>query len=413
MLDGRVDAFARHSISGWAADTGRPDARVEITVLVNGHDHGGVRADRPRDDLQMLGTLGDGAHGFAYAFDPPLSPLRSYEIVVCHAGTNVPLRLGHFTLAAEVTHAAEGIRPILVYGSGQPDQPGLIELMRSLAGDPAIVAGQSHGHGVRLLAYYAHALEVLVVSSNPTATRGVAADHDEDCVLTPNPFHTPQYEQLFPQPHLLYEFFQNQAGAKISAAFKDVVTEFYETLAMHQGKRMLAYFVEQCGLFDVARNFARLAFHDTREIVLLQDPRDAYCGYRTLWSNSPAKTLETLRLVRDRTIELRRENRLDMMFLRCEDLWLRPESTLLEIAGFLSLDHVITADPATLRAASAAAGDPSIPVVGQWRTELDSDEIAMFEHEFGEYLELFGYEFSPRASVQQTDRQTLHAGSQD
>jgi hypothetical protein len=51
MLDGRVDAFARHSIRGWAADADRPDARVEIVVLVDGHARGRARADRSRDDL--------------------------------------------------------------------------------------------------------------------------------------------------------------------------------------------------------------------------------------------------------------------------------------------------------------------------------------------------------------------------
>jgi hypothetical protein len=80
MLDGRVDAFARHSIRGWAADAARPDVRVEVVVLVDGHPRGRAIADRPREDLQTLGTLGDGAHGFVLALDPPLSPLRSYEI---------------------------------------------------------------------------------------------------------------------------------------------------------------------------------------------------------------------------------------------------------------------------------------------------------------------------------------------
>jgi len=393
MLDGRVDAFARHSIHGWAADADRPDARVEVVVLLDGHTQGRARADHPREDLQMLGTLGDGAHGFVYAFDPPLSPLRSYEITVCHAGTDEPLRVGRFTVAAEIGHAPERMRPIMVTVAART---GGVDLMRSLAGDPGIVAADTRAYGVKLMNYYARALEVLVVpggraSACPGADGGAGA-----YVLTPNPFHAPDYERLMTPPRLLYEFFQNQSSAPICAAFKAVVTQFYETLAMHQGKRLAGYFAEQCDLFDVARNFARLAFREVREIVLLQDPRDAYCSYRALWFGTPTQAMATLRRACHQIVELRRESRDDTLFLRCEDLRLRPETALAEIARFLTLERALATDPQTLR---AAAEDAMLPSVGQWRTELETDEIALLEREFADYLALFGYDMAERASA--------------
>ena len=393
MLDGRVDAFARHSIRGWAADADRPDARVEVVVLVDGHEHGRASADSPRDDLQMLGTLGDGAHGFAYAFDPPLSPLRSYDIAVCHAETNGLLRVGRFAVAAEVSRPPERMRPILVSVAGQS---GGIDLMRGLAGDPGIVAADSHAYGVKLLSYYARALEVLVVpGGSPPDCPGANAS-DSDYVLAPNPFHAPEYEGLLKPPRLLYEFFQSQSAAPISAAFKAVVTQFYETLAMHQGKRLAGYFAEQCDLFSVARSFARLAFREVHEIVLLQDPRDAYCGYRALWFGTPEQAMATLRRACERTVELRREGPHDTLFLRCEDLRLRPEAALVEIARFLSLERALATDPQTLRVATE---DAMLHSVGQWRTELDSNEIALLEREFGDYLTLFGYDTWVHASA--------------
>jgi len=393
MLDGRVDAFARHSIRGWAADADRPDARVEVVALVDGHPRGRTLADRPREDLQTLGTLGDGAHGFVLALDPPLSPLRSYEIAVCHAGTNEPLRVGLFTVAAEVSHAPERMRPIMVTVSART---GGVDLMRGLAGDPGIVAADSHAYGVKLLSYYARAMEVLVVPGGRAPDCPGADGGNGSYVLTPNPFHAPEYEGLLKPPRLLYEFFQSQSAAPISAAFKAVVTQFYETLAMHQGKRLASYFAEQCDLFDVARSFARLAFREVREIVLLQDPRDAYCGYRAQWFGTPEQALATLRRACERIVELRRENRHDTLFVRCEDLRLRPEAALVEIARFLSLERALAIDPQTLR---AAAEDAMLPGVGQWRTELDSNEIAPLEREFGDYLALFGYDASVRASA--------------
>ena len=391
MLNGRVDAFARHSIRGWAADADRPDARVEVVALVDGHPRGRALADRPREDLQMLGTLGDGAHGFVLALDPPLSPLRSYGIAVCHAGTDELLRVGRFTVAAEVSHPPERLRPILVSVAGQT---GGIDLMRGLAGDPGIVAADSHAYGVKLLSYYARALEVLVVPGSRAPDCPGADGSDGNYVLAPNPFHAPEYEGLLKPPRLLYEFFQSQSAAPISTAFKTVLTQFYETLAMHQGKRMAGYFAEQCDLFSVARSFARLAFREVREIVLLQDPRDAYCGYRAQWFGTPAQAMATLRRGCERTVELRRESRHDTLFLRCEDLRLRPEAALVEIARFLSLERTLATDPQTLR---AAAEDAMSPSVGLWRTELDSNEIELLEREFGDYLTLFGYDTSERA----------------
>jgi len=69
---------------------------------------------------------------------------------------------------------------------------------------------------------------------------------------------------------------------------------------------------------------------------------------------------------------------------------------LVEIARFLSLERALVTDPQALR---AEADDAMSPVVGQWRTDLDSDEIALLEREFADYLALFGYEMSVHASA--------------
>ncbi len=412
MLDGRVDAFARHSIAGWAADMDRPELQIDIVVMVDGQAHGHIKADLPRDDLADLGTLGDGAHGFLYTFDPPLSSWRTYEVAVCYAGTEQPLRLGRFTMVSESGVSESGvselpeppplksgsdgpvqrIRPIMVTTSGQP---GFINLMRGLTIDPAIVAASSHAYGIKLVTYYAHALEVLTAPSGPASSSHAVAIDEDGLLLGPNPFHAAAYEGVFPEPYQLYDFFQNQASARIRGAFSALIADYYTALARHQGRENAVWFAEQSDLFDVARIFARAAFTDIREIVLLQDPRDAYCGYRALWSVSPAQAMDTLRKVRDSVVKLRLEERADTCFLRVEDLRLRPDSVMAEISGFLSLDHVITVDAETIEAAVVAASDPASTLgIGRWKTELENDEIVMFDREFGEFLLLFGYELA-------------------
>lgn len=388
MLDGRVDAFARHLISGWAADMDQPDASVGVVVVVDGQPRGTVRANLARPDLAELGTLGDGRHGFELAFDPPLSPLRSYEVEVVHAGTDQPLRLGRFTMAAETSLATERLRPLLVTTSGQP---GFSDLMHGLVANPAVIAADSHNYGVKLMSYYARAAEVLMTPSGRVPSGAVVSTDEGAFILTSNPFQAPEYEAVFPEPRLLYEFFQKQAAAPICAAFETVVSDFYMTLAMHQGRHQPAYFAEQADLFDITRGFARIAFTDLREIVLVQDPRDAYCGYRALWSVSPTQTLETLRRVRDRTLQLHGEDRSDTWFLRTEDLRTRPADTMRAIWEFLGVNPDAVASPDMPQTAER---DPAAQGVGRWKTELDNDEIAFLEREFGTYLHLFGYEMA-------------------
>jgi hypothetical protein len=261
--------------------------------------------------------------------------------------------------------------------------------MHALAANPAIIAADSHDYGVKLLTYYARAAEVLMTPSGRLPSGPMATTDEGAYVLTPNPFQAPDYEGLFPEPGLLYEFFQKQAAMPICAAFKTVVSDFYAALAMHQGRHQAGFFAEQADLFDIARGFTRLAFADMREIVLLQDPRDAYCGYRALWSVSPAQALETLRRVRDRTVQLHDEGRADTWFLRTEDLRLRPAETMVAIWRFLGLDPGTTGDLETTPTA-----DPATLGIGCWMTELSTDEIAFFEREFGAYLSLFGYELT-------------------
>jgi hypothetical protein len=364
------------------------ESRVEVVVFVDGQEHGRVRADRPRRDLRELGTHGDGLHGFRYSFDPPLSELQTHEITVRFGIDGQALANGSFRLEAQRDVAATRLRPLVITTSGQP---GFVELMQNLARDQRVVLAEARSYGVRLLSYYAQALDVLTKPHPPKLVLANLADEYNDHIIGPNPHYAEQYEAIFPRTSQLYDFFAQRPQAVLCTAFSSIVEEFYVTLAGHQAKPAARYFAEQCDLFDIARDFARVAFADMREIVLLQDPRDAYCGYRTLWSVSSGQALETLRRVSDRTVQIRNESRSDIRFLRTEDLRLRPADAMADISRFLGLRRMIAADPASLR---EAAADPAALGIGRWKSELDENEIAFFEREFGTYLRLFGYELT-------------------
>lgn len=388
MLRGHVDANARYAIAGWAADMADLEARVEIIILVDDKEYGRVRADRPRPDLRELGIYGDGQHGFRYSFDPPLSILQSYDISVRFALDGQLLANGGFRLDAQRLAASTRLRPLLITTSGQP---GFTELMQSLTQNQGVVVGEARSYRVRLLSYYAQALDVLTKPYPPDLALANLADECSLQVIGPNPHYSDQYQDLFPRRWHLQEFFARRPQAAFCTAFSSIVDEFYTTLAGHQGKPAASYFAEQCDLFAVTTSFARLAFADTREIILLQDPRDAYCGYRALWSVAPAQALETLCRVRDRTLQLHAEGRRDTWFLRTENLRARPADTMRTLWQFLGLDPSAAGEP---DAVQAAAVDPATLGIGRWKTELDSDEITFFEKEFGPYLRLFDYELA-------------------
>ena len=109
MLLGHIDLVDRHAVRGWAADTDRPYGTLEVAVFVNGQLSGLARADHARDDLKDPTTLGAGAHGLTYRFDPPLSALQDHDVVVRFAeGGRL---LGQWRVAREAVPAPEPAPP--------------------------------------------------------------------------------------------------------------------------------------------------------------------------------------------------------------------------------------------------------------------------------------------------------------
>jgi len=60
---GFVDHVGPSRVAGWAWDAANPDARLSVTIEVDGKEVATVVADRHRPDLAAAGK-GDGAHAF-------------------------------------------------------------------------------------------------------------------------------------------------------------------------------------------------------------------------------------------------------------------------------------------------------------------------------------------------------------
>ena len=90
---GHVDRMENGSIVGWAISTRRPDARIEVRVMVDGALAAAVVADEYRADLKEHG-YGDGRHGFAVSLPPRLVDGREHLIEVLPETDREPLTHG-------------------------------------------------------------------------------------------------------------------------------------------------------------------------------------------------------------------------------------------------------------------------------------------------------------------------------
>lgn len=390
MLTGHVDDACRQYISGWAYDSENPDAKVEVVVLLHGAEQGRVIADRMRPDLQKLGKYGDGCHGFFFRFDQPLSVIGTYDIVVQFAAGGV-LERGRFRIARQPSEPSNELRPIILTATGRS---GTSLLMRRLWRDSSIVVAGDFPYEIKLLSYYTKAFEILTATGNHE--KSVSADliFDDPYRLGLNPFNHHLYAQVFPAPAMIHGFFERQAAPIIAEAFKAVIGTFYQQVNTANSKRGARFFAEKCEVFNPTRDFTRLAFGDVHEIILVRDPRDIFCSYRSFWSVPGQQALQNLGSVRNRVLDFHKETTDDRLFLRYEDLVCQPDETMQRISGFLNLDHVAEIDHGHENEdfKGHATSQDALSSIGRWRRELTDSERQVFDSEFAEFFETFGYD---------------------
>jgi hypothetical protein len=80
-LKGYVDGIRQGSVVGWAHDPDRPQAKLELSVELDGEPIGSCLADLERDDLRRRG-VGDGRHGFRVALPRVLDPGSAHQLLV-------------------------------------------------------------------------------------------------------------------------------------------------------------------------------------------------------------------------------------------------------------------------------------------------------------------------------------------
>jgi hypothetical protein len=390
---GHVDTVSRSRIAGWAVDPARPGQPVEVIIRL-GERRARAVADRMRPDLSAVFEGATGRYGFLLDGGPlPLSPFVRTEVEVLFAGGGrVPggqVVLGPVGSGAPAPDRVGRPAPLVITTTGRT---GSSLLMARLARHPDILVARGHPYEMKLLSYYTPALRTLMAeadlqhSTNPK-TMGAA---ESRFFVGSNPYNDGS-EAGDP---VLGGFWSADVPDRMRACFAGLVDDYYARLAEASGKRDARYFAEKIGTSDLVREAASYLFGPVCEIVLVRDPRDLICSSKAFWGRGFEDSVKALRGQFVRVVRPRSEPGLRQMVVRYEDLIARPEAVMAEICGFLGVrEAALAPDLAAEAAVFAAHGTVGVlqETVGRWRRELDADEIAISDKEFGALLVRYGY----------------------
>jgi hypothetical protein len=388
-LCGNVDEIYGSLATGWALDDANPTRSLRVDVEVNGKLFGSPAADRPRPDLEN--AYGGGDHGFVYEFDPPLAIVRDHHVRILFKGSQQVVPNGDRVLSSVSISAGGRLAPVLVSASGRA---GSTVLMQNLASHPAISVANLYPFETELLKYYGHAFTVLSSFGDHKKSGKPESFIDNHRFIGANPFYMHPFDRAFKNEQSFFEFYQHFVPRELARTFRDIVTEFYVSLAEDAGKTNVSHFAEKNQLAGNARWFARNIFGTVREIVLLRDLRDTLCSFRSFWSQPTEEAMRLLMLSYNAIMTVLEEGKSDVLFLKYEDLILREKATMRVVAAFLGIGEFpreSSTAQATLFEQHGTSKSP-ISSIGRWKQELSGDEIEQTTRAFEPFLRAFGYE---------------------
>ena len=406
MRSGHVDAMSRTQVSGWAADSDRPDTALEVCLLVNGEEAGRALAQRMRGDLAALGKYGRGHHGFSFTFPEALQGDRDHMISVRFAEDMRPLPAGERTIprdhAATPVMTAEleapasapaeaGPDPILVTA---PGRSGTTYLMSCLAASPKIIVAELVPYEVRLLSYYAAAFGVLTAPADQERSTHPDRLEGDGFHIGFNPFSGAQYVQAFRGKEALASYHADWAPTRLGTAMADIVREYYRRLAVDRGKRAVPFFAEKNNnLHKPTRVFVRRAFPRMREVVIVRDPRDVLCSHMAYFSSSQDKAFGHLTHSSGLLIAIDEAKDESLCIIRYEDMIRGNPTTFDRLSSFL---HAPVAPVEKLAGSRMFQkhGTSSTPQasMGRWRRDLPEVLREKSNREWSTFLKRFGYD---------------------
>ncbi len=326
-----------------------------------------------------------------FEFNPPLPVIRDHNIQVRFSGTEQIVPKGDRTLSALTLTAERLLQPILVTA---PGRAGSTVLMQKLAAHPLVSVANRYPFETELLKYYSHAFSILTAPGDHERSGKPESFVDNHRFLGANPYYVLPFATAFADAGRFHAFYGTTVPRELAGAFRNIIGGFYTSLAEDQAKPGAMFFAEKCQLAGLARWFARSLFAGTREIVLVRDPRDILCSYKSFWSHSTAEAIRLLKLSTNQLMAIGREQRADVLIVRYEDLVQQEAETLARCAAFIGMSDFAAANAEAEQALFKEHGTSKSPAksIGRWRRELAAEDVQTCGREFAAYLEMYDYE---------------------
>ena len=399
MIIGFVDSITRETVKGWAADPEAPEKTIQVSIFVDGLLHKTIDAAVLRPDLaREPQRFGDGRHAFIYLFPAPLSTAQEHRITVIATETGRVLSGGDVLLHAART--APLLRPILVTAAGRS---GTTQMMNRLSQAREICAAERYPFETRLIAYYAAAYKVLAGEADFERSTHPDRLEGDGRLFGANPFGHASYAGNFANRDDFNAFFSGAVPATFSTAIRNLVQSYYALLARGRGKAEVRFFAEKNNNLDAyVRRFARLTFGPIREIILVRDPRDLLVSQLAYFregdlERSIAQTDHAYNVL----MELQRQKRTDTLFVRYEEMVLRPAETFRAVSDFLGTEVPEAGEDvreASVFREHATSASPAASV-GRWRRDMAADLAKRCNADWAEFLTAFGYDVPERTPV--------------
>ncbi len=392
---GYIDEANRFFVTGWIADQDDWSRSVMVDILVNGVPVGQATADHYRDGLNELHPAASGRYVFRYYFADPLSMFEANHVSVRVSNTTVHLVEPNEPIpAARPDPTVTGRRPggpILLTTCGRT---GSTAIMSELARHPNIVVAGARPFEIEMGSYYAYALRVLSAAGDPV--RSLRADQ---ITAAEHRFHlgfNPYFEQVlgpivFKDPTRLSHFIHDRVPARMAAAFREVILDYYQEVADDQGIEHPLYFAEKSLPERDARLGIRFMFPNLREIVLVRDFRDIVCSsmatknanFNLVFEDVLAAAAMMARIVTDGTD--------GVLLLKYEDYVTNKPEALARLFGYLGLGVPGGEDGAlkSLFDVHATSASPEASI-GRWRRDLTAEQRERCGA-FAPFLERLGY----------------------
>ena len=390
MLTGHVDVIERAYVAGWAADDQHPDIPISVLLFVNGQRYAQQRCDHSVPDRAAAASACAAGHGFHFSFDPPLPPRLDLRIAVRFVATGTIVPGGERMLAGG--GGEKRLKPILITA---PGRSGTTMFMERLSRCKAVVIARSHPYEIRMLSYYASAYHVLTAPANTDRSTHPDRLEGDGYFIGFNPFSDSGSVSPFKTAQLQREFFTGYVPDQVMSTFKQIIVEYYRRHCRDQNKHDVIMFAEKNNNLDtMPRKFTRAMFGETKEIVLIRDPRDLYCSRRSYFHQNTQTAIDQILWSCEQLMKLRAEVAPDMIFVRYEDIVMGEASEFRRVSDFLrfELPAADTARDAGSRFAIHATSQSPQSSIARWRQQMTADEIAAFGQSCYRFFELFGYD---------------------